>query len=84
MTGTGTIITLRGSWSSGIATLVVKQGKTVRSLYADNGPLVRALDKMFGGVIAPGHRVDLDAIRGRKIRFTTDDFGMIASLELLD
>lgn len=77
---TGTIIDLRGSWGSGLATLVLKVGKKVHEVHCENGMTVRALDSMFGDVITPGHCVDVDAIRGKKVNFTVDSLGLLASL----
>ncbi len=52
------IVGLSGSWGSGLAILDVKHpdGK-VAQLYADNGPLIRALDAAFG-CITEGHAFD--------------------------
>lgn len=72
-----TIVDLRGSWGSGIAILVVKEGKKLKEIPADNAPLVRALDAMFAGVIAPGHTVNMDAIRGKKIVYEMDEMGLM-------
>ena len=72
-----TIVDLRGSWGSGIATLVVKEGKKLKEIPADNAPLVRALASMFPDVIAPGHTVNVDAIRGKKSLYEMDDMGLV-------
>jgi hypothetical protein len=76
----GTIVDFSGSWGSGVATLRVKVGRKTRSIYCENGPTVRALASMFEGVIAPGHSVNVDALRGQEIRFAVDEIGMLAGL----
>lgn len=77
---TGTIIDFRGSWGSGLGTLVLKVGKKYETIHCENAQTVRALDSMFGDVITSGHSVDVFAIRGKKVHFTVDDIGVLASL----
>jgi hypothetical protein len=74
----GKIIGLEGSWGSGIATLYVEDsnGDTI-PLYCENSPTIKALDNAFGGVIAPGHRVNVDAIKGKIIYYSEDNMGML-------
>ena len=74
----GTIIGLEGSWGSGIATLFVEnnEGDTI-PLYCENSPTIRALDNAFGGVITSGHRVNVEAIKGKIIYYSEDDLGML-------
>ena len=74
----GTILGFSGSWGSGIATLSVKteSGEHV-NIPCDNGPTVRALAAMFNDVIAPGHSVNVYAIKGKKIKYEMDDMGLV-------
>ena len=69
---------LRGSWSSGLATLDVEQDGHRLGLLGDSGPLVRALDAAFGGVIQPGHRADVSGIVGQDITYWLTDWGALA------
>ncbi|WP_026487619.1 hypothetical protein [Caldanaerobius polysaccharolyticus] len=73
-----TIMDFEGSWLSGLATLVVKDEKgNVKRIPCENGPTVRALAEMFPDVIGPGHTVNMAAIKGKKIRYGMDDFGLV-------
>lgn len=78
----GTIVDFSGSWGSGVATLRVKVGRKTRTIYCDNGPTVRALAAMFPNVIAPGHSVNVAALKGQEIRFAVDEIGLLAGLAL--
>jgi hypothetical protein len=78
MTETGAILDFRGSWGSGIASLHIKSdadGKS-RAVLCENGPTVRALDACFGNVIT-GHSVNVNALKGKRISFETDDLGLM-------
>lgn len=86
----GAIVSFHGH-GSGLATLE-EEGIRV-AVPCDNGVTVRELDSAFGGVIQPGHRVDVSAIVGQEIYWTFDEFGLIlggfcpveqASLELME
>jgi len=78
---TGTILDFRGSWGSGIATLTVEDSKgQKRTIQCENAPTVRALDAIFGDVITPSHRVDVEKIIGRKIRYSVDDLGILTGI----
>lgn len=81
-----TIVTARGSWGSGIATLTVKvrqaRGALGRflpvrtlALHADSGPLFRALDSAFD-IITPGHTVDVRRLEGQRITYWMDDLDL--------
>jgi len=70
----GVITGFQGSFGSGIATLSV-DGVPV---YCENGPTVQALNACFG-CIADGHTVDVSALIGQTIAYTTDDLGMLES-----
>lgn len=71
------IVTVQGSFGSGMATMVVAREDGCReSLYADNGPLIRALDSAFGDVIQEGHRFNPQAVAGKKIVYFMDDMGL--------
>ena len=72
----GTILEFRGSWDSGIAHLVV-DGIPVPCL---NGPTVRCLNSHFPNFIIEGHGYDENAIIGKRIEYTVDDFGVLEPL----
>lgn len=69
----GTIEDFRGSWGSGLAELVI-DGQVIP---CDNAPAVRALDDLFGGVIGPGHTVNVKAIVGKQVAYKVDGFGLL-------
>ena len=74
----GTILGFRGSWSSGIATLVVEdsKGKT-REIPCENTATVRALDACYGGVIQSGRTASQEPFVGKKIFYEYDDMGLL-------
>jgi hypothetical protein len=69
----GVIEAFHGSWMSGLATLVMQDG---RQVHCENAPTVRALEACYGNVIAPGHTVDQDGIRGKEIAYSMDEMGL--------
>lgn len=69
---TGTIKDFRGSWGSGIATLVLEVGGHVKHIHCENVPTVQALDAMFPGAIDIGHTINVDVIRDQVIEFEID------------
>ena len=74
----GTILGMSGSWGSGIATLSLQVSDGMKiNVLCENGQTVRALNACFGNVISPGHRINMDAIRGKEIYFSIDDMGML-------
>jgi len=76
----GRIVDFRGDWSSGMATLVLEvKGRRV-AVHCENGPTVRALEAIFGGVIVPSHSVDVGALRGKKIQYEVDEWGVLGSI----
>lgn len=79
---TGTIEGFDGSWGSGIATLFIKEDgeKKARPVFGDNGPMVRALASMFEGVIGGDHTVNVEALKGQRVMFETDDLGLLSAL----
>lgn len=65
----GIIEDFRGSWGSGIATLIVSG----RAIPCDNAPTVRALRAAFGDcVIGEGHTVSQSAFIGKDIIWVWD------------
>lgn len=83
------ILSLRGSFGSGMASLTVKlpNGST-RVIHGDNGPLIRALDQAYD-IIGPrrwsfglrtrrgrGHTVDTSNLTGQVIYYWLDDMGL--------
>lgn len=72
----GKIVSFKGSWGSGLATLTVCVENRLKILYCDNAPTVRALDALFPGYIINGHRVDNEIIKGQEIGYELDDMGL--------
>jgi len=67
-----------GSWGSGLATLEIQDDETgqIEEIPCDNTATVRVLDAAFGGVIADGYAIDLQAIKGKCVYWGWDDFGL--------
>ena len=62
---------------------------SVVHLHGDNGPTVRALDAVYGGVIVPGHGFDASHLVGMPIEFDVDEMmpmliNMIYPIEIDD
>ena len=72
----GTIQGFRGAWGSGLAELVIDG----QAIPCDNAPTMRALEALFGGVIGPGHAVNLKAIVGQQVAYCTGDLGLLEGL----
>ena len=74
----GTILEFRGSWLSGIATLIIKdsKGKT-KEIPCENTATVRALDACYGGVIQSGRTASEKSFVGKKIFYEYDDMGLL-------
>jgi len=73
----GTIKDFKGTWNSGIATLILLSDNNVENrVYCENASTVRALDAMFPGFIAEGHRANPDAIKD-KVVFYSLEYGFI-------
>lgn len=70
----GEIQDFAGSWGSGFATIRFTDGMTVT---CENAPTVRCLDAMFGGVISPGHRVNVAALKGKQVVYGVDELGIL-------
>lgn len=75
----GTIIQFRGSWSSGMGFLVIKDSKTgeVQSIPCDNAPTVRALEACFGDTITEGHTANGKGYIGKEIYWDYDEMGLM-------
>lgn len=69
----GTIDGFAGSWSSGLGFLIIDG----RPVPCENAPTIRALEACYGGVIAADHRVDGEAIEGKRVVYSIDDFGLL-------
>ncbi len=69
----GTIEGFSGSWGSGMGYLII-DGKPIP---CDNAPTVRALEGCFGNVIARGHSVNNDAIKGKEVVYSVDGIGLL-------
>lgn len=78
-----TIVGFIGTAGSGIAFLILQEtGKYGHiRVPSDNGPLARHLDSLFPGFIKHGHSVDPSVIKGKRIRYSTNSFGLLESLE---
>ena len=72
----GTIVGFRGSRDSRIAYLVV-DGVHVP---CDNVATAKCLDACFGNFIVDCHCYDENAIIGKRIRYTVDDFAVLDGL----
>ena len=74
----GTIVGFRGSWGSGLGTLVLKDEKGVETGVAcENGATVRALESAFGNVIGGSHNVESKGGHvGQEIYYYMDEFGL--------
>ena len=76
-----TIETIKANWGSGIAEIVVTDDNGGHfTLFADNAPLMRALDAMFPGFISEGHTVDVSVVYGHSILYETDNIGMLEGI----
>jgi hypothetical protein len=69
---TGTIKDFRGSWGSGIATLVLEVDGHVKHIHCENAPTVRALQAMFPDVIVAGQTIDVPSLVDREVEFEID------------
>ena len=80
-----TILDFKGTWGSGIAMLSLQVGNGMKlDVPCENAQTVRALDSCFGGVISPGHGVNVEAIKGKEIYFGLDDLGMLEGFSLVN
>lgn len=75
----GTIVGFSGSWSSGMATLVIKDSRTgvEETIPCENTSTVRALDAAYGGIIGNDHTASVDSIKGKEIYWAMDDMGIM-------
>lgn len=76
----GTIQYLRGSWMSGLATLVLTgEDGNEEHVFCENAQTVRSLDGAFGNVIGEGHTINNESGGhvGKDIYYTTDFLGML-------
>ena len=72
----GTIVGFRGRRDSRIAYLVVDGVH----LPCDNVATAKCLHACFGNFIVDGHSYDENAIIGKRIRYTVDDFAVLDGL----
>ena len=72
----GTIVGFRGRRDSRIAYLVVDG----IHLPCDNVATAKCLHACFGNFIVDGHSYDENAIIGKRIRYTVDDFCVLEGL----
>ena len=80
MISKGTIISFAGTYTSGIAYLVIEEERQGRvSVPCENAPTARALHHCFKDVIAPGHTVDNvnGGHVGAEIYYSVDGLGML-------
>jgi hypothetical protein len=81
----GTILSFRGSWMSGLASLAINDERRGMVLvHCENAPTVRALDGCFGDVIDNNHCVRQEAIEGKEIYYSTDPFGILEAFTPVD
>ena len=80
ITKIGTIVEFSGSWGSGLGTLWFEE----EGVSCENGATVRALEGCFGEVIAAGHTVNQDAIRGQRVVYSVDDMGILIGFTPVD
>lgn len=75
----GKILKFLGSWSSGLATLIINDDKEgIVEIYCDNAPTVRALSNAFNDVIGSGHTVKENAgFLDKKIYYSVDEFNVL-------
>ncbi len=74
----GTIVGFRGSWSSGIAQLMVKDSKgKVKAIPCENTTTVRALDACYGGVIQSDRIANEKPFVGKRIFYEYDEMGLM-------
>ena len=74
----GIILGLRGSWSSGIAQLIIKdENGHVKEIPCVNTATVCALDDCYGGVIQSGRTARQDSFVGKKIFYEYDEMGLM-------
>lgn len=75
----GKIIGFRGSWQSGLATLIIDDADYgIVHIPCDNAPTVRALEGAFGDVIGEGHTVKEDGgYVGQEIYYSVDFVGVL-------
>ncbi len=78
----GKILAFRGSWSSGLGSLVIQDSisEEVTSIFCENGATVRALEGCFGNVIAEGHTVAQGEDAGyynQEVFYSCDSIGIL-------
>jgi len=76
----GTILAFYGGYLSGLDHLQIVDSETGESsmIPCDNGATVRALEEMFGDVIAPGHTVDpAGGHVNQEVYWSYDELGLV-------
>jgi hypothetical protein len=74
----GIIVGFRGSWSSGIAELVIRDEKgSVKAIPCENTSTVRALEACYGGVIGTGRTANQKPFVGKKIFYEYGEWGLL-------
>ena len=75
----GTIKGFRGSWLSGLATLLIEdQNGTIHNIPCDNAPTVRALESCFGNTISDAHTVNPQGgFIDQEIYYSMDELGIV-------
>lgn len=76
---TGIIKNFIGSWSSGLAYLLIEDCKThqIEQVPCENGETVRALESCFGNTITEGHTADGEGYKNKKIKWCYDEMGLM-------
>ncbi len=83
MIARGTLLAFSGSWSSGLAQLIIgriENGLDVVEgvILCDNGPTARSLIAAFD-CAGPDHTIDNSKIRGREIVCAVDEMGLLSA-----
>lgn len=81
----GKIIGFGGNWGSGLATLTLEDMDTgeIVSVYADSGPLGRALGECYDAIGA-GNTIDNEKIAGEEVYFSLNDLGLLEAFSPVD
>ena len=82
----GILKAFKGSWTSGMATLVIDDiDDGVLHVNCENAPTVRALEGCFGNVIGSAHNVKEDAgFMDKEVFYSIDDIGILEGFTPVD
>jgi hypothetical protein len=78
-----TIKDFEGHWGSGLALLTVEtENGEIRTIPCDNAETCRQFNRAFGDAIVGGILFNVDAVKGKKIEYWTDDIGVLAGFNV--